>query len=152
MLTRSMSTLRRSVAVGGAVLVLGGLLAGCSDAGADPFDLEVGDCLSEPSRQGVVADGDANLVACSQPHVGEVYDAIALKDGPYPGAEALVRESAKCEATFENFVGKPYGESDLKLTYFHPTQESWERGDRQILCAVEVPTGTVTNTLKGSAR
>lgn len=147
-----MLALRGSVAVGGAVLLLAGLLAGCSDSAADPFDLEVGDCLAEPAREGVVADGDARPIACSQPHVGEVYDAITIKDGAYPGTEALVRESAKCEATFENFVGNPYGESDLRLTYFHPTHESWERGDRQILCVVEVPSGTVTNTLKGSAR
>lgn len=144
--------LRRSVVNAGAALLLGGLLAGCASDAADPFDLEVGDCLAEPAREGLVAEGDTRPVPCSQAHVGEVYDAILLPDGAYPGTEALVRESAKCEATFENFVGKPYGESELKLTYFHPTSESWERGDRQILCAVEVPSGTVTNTLKGSAR
>lgn len=139
-------------AVVGVCLMVGGLLAGCTDEASDPFSLKVGDCLSAAAREGVVERGETPTVACSEPHVVEVYDAIRLQDGPFPGTEALVLKAADCEKTFEAFVGKPYGESDLQLRYFHPTQESWEHGDREILCAVAVPTGTVTNTLKGSAR
>lgn len=144
--------LRGAVAVVGGCLMVAGLLAGCTDEESDPFSLKVGDCLPEAAREGVVGQGDAETVPCSEPHVVEVYDAINVQDGPFPGAEALVLKAADCEKTFEAFVGKPYGESDLELDYFHPTQESWERGDREILCAVSVPSGTVTNTLKGSAR
>lgn len=144
-------TVVRSASVVAAVLVALGL-ASCTQNSGDPFNLKVGMCLPQGAQEGVIAAGDSRTVPCSEPHVGEVYDSITLKDGKYPGDEALVRESAKCETTFQGFVGKAYAESDLKLAYFHPTKESWERGDREILCVVEVPSGTVTNTLKGSAR
>lgn len=144
--------LRSAPVVAASVVVALIGLSGCTRDQGDPFNLEVGMCLPERAENGVIAAGDSRTVPCSQPHVGEVYDSITLPDGDYPGEESLVRASAKCETTFQGFVGKAFAESDLTLAYFHPTKESWERGDREILCVVEVPSGTVTNTLKGSAR
>jgi hypothetical protein len=38
-----------------------------------------------------------------------------------------------CAAEFESFVGLPYEESVLYLTYLTPTREGWSEGDREVV-------------------
>jgi hypothetical protein len=99
----------------------------------------------------------ASLTACTsdqgEPHVGEIYDSVEVAQSEkFPGDAELTRQAGACEKSFEDFIGKPYAESTLKINYFHPTTESWERGDREILCIVENPAGTVVGSLKGTGR
>jgi hypothetical protein len=49
-----------------------------------------------------------------------------------PGCSLFVRES---------FVGVPYLQSELEVTTLEPTDESWELGDRELVCMVQDPTG-----------
>lgn len=134
-----------------AAVIVGAGAAGCSSSTSDPFQLKVGDCLRSADPSGLVEE--TKTMPCDEPHAAEVYDSITVTDAKsYPGKPELERQAGGCAASFKDFVGKAYSDSDLKVTYFHPTEESWKQGDRQILCIVSVPTGTVTGSLKGSIR
>ncbi|MFV0459924.1 MAG: septum formation family protein [Actinomycetales bacterium] len=131
------------------------VLTGCNGQTSDPYQLSVGQCLLNADTTGLVDEVDS--VECSEPHAAEVFASITAQstaDSPdtYPGKDDLERQAGACAARFADFIGKPYEESDLEITYFHPTEDSWDRGDRQILCIVSVPTGTVTGSLEGSTR
>lgn len=150
-----------------AVGVLAGvlLLAGCSGApdtlpspsgtptrsSADPFDIDVGDCVESTTDAGEVTR--IPVVPCSEPHVGEAYAAVRMPGGAdFPGEEAVVESARGCEEPFEQFVGVELLGSQLKVTYFHPTAQSWATGDREILCVVSDPTGPVVGSLRGANR
>ena len=42
--------------------------------------------------------------------------------------------SDACIDAFEAYVGRPYDESDLDITWYFPSRESWEDGDRSLQC------------------
>ncbi len=125
-------------------------LAGCTSTPRDPYQLKVGQCLVKADDSGLVEAVDP--IDCSEPHAAEVFASLTAEGNEYPGRDKLQEQAAGCAPKFEEFIGKPYTQSDLKITYFHPTEESWKQGDRQILCIASVPTGTVTSSLKGSSR
>ena len=76
-----------------------------------------------------------------------------LEGEEFPGDSSLKETAdAFCISEFETFVGAAYTESELSVTYFAPTQDSWDRsGDREVLCWV-VSNEPVTGTLAGAAR
>ena len=149
-----------------AVLFAGLLLAGgCSDGGppaaapdtsttatsADAFAVGVGDCVDATTGSGEVTG--VPVVSCDEPHVGEAYAEVRMTgSGSFPGEDAVVESARGCEAPFERFVGVSLAGSQLQVTYFHPTPESWRMGDREILCIVSDPAGPVVGSLRGAAR
>lgn len=155
------STLRTRIA---AVLMLGGaLLMGCQaepsrdSAGSiaqegdlSVFSFRVGDCFDDTTLE-VVSDVPA--VPCSDPHDNEVFHLFELPDGPWPGDAALEQAySDECLATFETYVGTPYEESELYAFPFTPTIESWEGGDREVVCAVYADGEQLIGSVRGSGR
>jgi hypothetical protein len=73
---------------------------------------------------------------------------MTLPDGDFPGEEAVVEQADEsCTAEFESFVGLPYEESALYLSYLTPSEETWPAGDREVLCTVYDPAGDTTGTL-----
>jgi hypothetical protein len=161
---------RHSAAQVGAVAILVVLLAGCSDLGeqapddqpvrddeglivepndqTDAFALEVGDCLDDDALRGEVQT--VPTVACTEPHDSEIYASHQLELSPYPGNEAIIAQAeALCETSFEVFVGVPYLDSPLDYSFYHPTQQSWVTGDREVLCVIYDPAGPVTGSLEG---
>jgi hypothetical protein len=118
--------------------------------GDDPFDLAVGDCLTEPVGYDVV--DSVEIVDCNEPHYSEVFQSFIIDDGPYPG-DAAVEEMAYewCDEDFADFVGVPYVESALDYEILIPSQETWEdMNDREILCMVYDPAGDTVGTLQGA--
>jgi hypothetical protein len=123
------------------------------DDESNVFNLAVGDCLSALPAGGEVSE--VPTVACSEPHVYEVYFATDLPDSAYPGEPALIGTAdQQCLAAFEPFAGIDYSQSLLFYSYLYPTQESWESaGDRSVLCLVfDSSMTTTTGTLAGAAR
>ena len=90
----------------------------------DVFYLKVGDCLADPLVDGGAEEvSSVQSVPCSEPHSGEVYAALTLPEGEgdYPGGEAVTAQADElCAAEFESFVGLPYDESVLYLSYLYP--------------------------------
>lgn len=139
-------------------------LAGCSDepereeatgelqesGDVDVFDVEVGDCLGGETAEGEISSVEAT--PCSEPHAEEIFAAVTVADGEYPGQEALDVEAEQCLTEFAEFVGMAYDESVLEINYMTPTEESWAEGDREILCTIYDPDGQTTGTLSGANR
>lgn len=116
----------------------------------DVFDLEVGDCLGEETGEGEIESLEA--APCSEPHSEEIFAALTVPDGDYPGQEALDAEAEGCLEEFAEFVGMPYEESVLEINYMTPTEESWSMGDRELLCTVYDPDADTTGTLQDANR
>ena len=64
--------------------------------------------------------------------------------------ESIVQD--QCVGEFESFVGLSYDQSALEITWLEPTPESWERGDRELVCMITDPAGQTTGSLEGANR
>ena len=74
---------------------------------ADVFSIKVGDCLNDATASGTVTT--APIVPCSKPHDSEAYKSILMKDGDFPGEEAVKTQADQgCADAFPDFVGIPY--------------------------------------------
>ena len=121
-----------------------------SAEGADIFAIQVGDCAGDLTEGEVQA---LDVIPCADPHGSEAYASFQIDDGDFPGAEAIEAQGTEdCGAAFEEFIGLPYEESALLVTWLTPTTESWDGGDREILCFVYDETAETTGTLEDSNR
>ena len=136
----------------GGIVVAGGI-AGWYDEERDVNDLEVGDCVE--------LDTDAlelsalPLVECDEPHQGEVFlvDELFERGGEFPGTESISRriEDTCGGDAFEDYVGVPYLESQYELYYAAPSPQTWDAGDRTVVCFVIRPDGgTLDESVEGS--
>lgn len=102
------------------------------------FDLRPGDCLyPDDSTVGEVEKVQA--VPCDEPHTQEVFAVPEFPDerGVYPGEAALQQfADAACLEAFEAYTGTDYLDSDYFFTYLHPSVDSWNDDDRQIICVI----------------
>lgn len=135
------------------ILLLLVALAGCSGLAdiADTIDdsvngnmdeLVVGVCFDD---EAAMLEGDEEAlissvpqVDCSESHDNEVYHtATSSYATDYPGFEAFASEADQiCFDQFEAFTGEDYSTSDLDFGWFIPSDESFEQGDREIVCFV----------------
>jgi len=159
--------------VAGAALVSAALLAltGCSliggasdperdDSGdivapsddADVFTLRVGDCMASTDQATEVQTVPTR--PCNEAHDSEIFASTMLPDGDFPGDDAVTATADDfCYGQFQVFVGMAYEQSVLELSYFMPSQESWDgMADREVLCILVDPAGGVTGTMKGANR
>jgi hypothetical protein len=117
----------------------------------DPFDVTVGDCIDESTGEGELTT--VPVVDCAAPHLGEAYASVRMTGGAtFPGLDAVAEAAQGCGEPFQEFVGRPLAGSTLRVTYLHPTEQSWQAGDREILCVVSDPAGPVTGSLEGATR
>ena len=148
-------------AVGFWVLVLGGLVAYglATDAERDEsgqvsdggrvtiIDLRVGDCVPDEMDAGEHLTMD--VVPCSEPHHGEVFATFDL-DGEYTNQPEIDRLSdAGCLDRFEDYIGVPPRQSELRVQVFRPTSERSFDHDPGVVCLV-FARGPVTESLEGS--
>jgi hypothetical protein len=120
-----------AVAMTGCSLITEALNGGESDV----FTLKVGDCLNDEGVTGDIAT--VPIVDCTEPHDSEIFASIQMDDGDYPGeSEAVTFADEQCYDEFEDFVGLSFDESIYTYSTFYPTQQSWDVGDREILCSI----------------
>lgn len=113
--------------------------------------LKVGDCLADDPDTEEVSDVD--VVPCTQPHESEVYAAMDIDAGEYPGQEAVETMAQDfCLAEFQPYIGTEYADSLVDIGYLTPTSYSWTLGnDREILCtAYRVDGEKLTSTVRNS--
>ncbi|MGV8884192.1 MAG: septum formation family protein [Microbacteriaceae bacterium] len=128
-----------------ALLVVG--LAGCSligdavgkvvdvDGDTSAFDVSVGDCVNDAEATDAEEVANVTIVKCTVEHDYEAYKSIVIPEGAFPGSSEIETTAGDgCQAAFDGFVGTPYDESTLDFTYLAPTSQSWDEGDREILC------------------
>jgi hypothetical protein len=108
-----------------------------SFVGAD--EVEVGDCIAEIPQGARVET--VETVDCRQPHAGEVYAQLAVPDADFPGEDAIVEKYAsRCEPELASYSPAAAQDMSISHVYLHPTEETWERGDRAVHCiAVTLP-------------
>ena len=124
----------RTLALASSVAALSMTLSACSLLGGNTsaFKVEVGQCVQLPDGSTI---SRVEVVECTAEHDGEVYHIEKLTDGERPSDSALNdRMTEVCTATFEGYVGAAYEDSDLRITTMFPTEASWKRGDRDIVC------------------
>lgn len=117
------------------------VLASCSLGSSESvFELEPGDCFDDLFEDGEYVEESDSLpmVDCSEPHDNEAYAAFEVSGDEYPGLLALDDEAfAGCVPLFEDYVGSPYeGTTRLQIMWLAPTSESWDDGDRKIVCVL----------------
>nr|WP_246401681.1 septum formation family protein [Jiangella mangrovi] len=118
---------------------------------ADVFDVRVGDCLGDFADSEQVTD--VAVVPCTDEHAQEVYATAQVPDGELPSDDDLQTQAVEtCTTEFQTFVGLAYEESALDFTWLQPTAESWDQGDRELVCLVYDPAGPVTGSLRGANR
>ncbi|PKQ27137.1 MAG: hypothetical protein CVT64_01430 [Actinobacteria bacterium HGW-Actinobacteria-4] len=98
----------------------------------------VGDCLQSSDLESSVAQ--FSVVECDTSHDAEVFALVDLAHSGEFDATTIIDESnAACLARFESYVGIDYNESVLLIRPVHPTQITWDAGDRQTVCVVTSP-------------
>lgn len=119
---------------------------------ADAFAIRVGDCLESMEWSDELTT--VPVIPCAEAHESEVYAAVDLADGDFPGADAVADQAEEyCYGEFEGFIGVAWEQSGLEYGYLSPTQESWERAnDREVLCVVWDPESLTSGSLAGAAR
>ena len=117
-----------------AIIVYGvtyGLTTDREIVGAD--EVEVGDCIAEIPQEARVET--VETVDCQQPHAGEVYAQLTVRDRDFPGEDAIVeRYASKCEPELARYSPPAAQDMSIALVYLHPTEETWKRGDRAVHC------------------
>lgn len=110
--------------------------------------IAVGDCLDDPQAEQIV---QVKTVPCTDPHDYEAYAEGKLAEGDYP-ADLDDQAADICLGAFEGYVGTAFDDSELDVTYFTPTPESWGIGDRIVTCLLIDPAGRTAGSLKASGR
>jgi hypothetical protein len=112
-----------------------------------------GQLLNQTPRDASGTPTAAPIVPCSQPHDSEAYRSVKMTDGAFPGANAVTAQAnGSCADAFPDFIGIAYDDSDLSISYYYPTKDSWANGDREIMCTVYNDGVKTTGTLKGAKR
>lgn len=118
----------------------------------DVLDMRLGDCLYSPTGDGGTVSS-LSVVPCDTPHEDEVYYVFALEDGPFPGDDMDDIVWDVCTAEFERFIDIDWNKSDLEWWPLVPTQQSWNGGDRDVLCMAYALSGElITGSLAGAQR
>ena len=100
----------------------------------------VGMCIYRPPALLGQADLDRRFfeVDCSLPHQAEMFHRFDLQGqpgAPYPGESATIAQADPvCKLTFAAYVGVPWESSRLDYAYFYPSVETWNQGDRSVVC------------------
>ena len=118
-------------------------------------DLETGQCF-DPIEDSRVDELAVWVLDCELPHTHEVYDVVTYEGegaGPgtsYPGV-ATVQDWAEqtCFDRFEDFVGVRWTMSELDIEVWWPSEDSWARADRSVICTVMSDSG---DQLSGTRR
>jgi hypothetical protein len=115
----------------------------------DVFAIGVGDCLTDStSTEGEVSD--VETIGCDQPHTYEVYHSYIIDTADFPDSTEMDSISQEqCNSAFATFIGLPYEQSKYYFRSLTPTAESWDAGDREILCMVYDEGGETTGSLEG---
>lgn len=107
--------------------------------------LSVGACIQVPPTTSAYS---LETVSCSRPHQAEVIALPTVAGADFPEATQLEADARReCELAFRSYVGIPAEDSALDLLWLAPSRESWERGDRQIVC---IAAANGQQTLSGS--
>jgi hypothetical protein len=115
------------------IAVVAVAIAATACSGTSVFELDVGDCFDDPSNFEEVTN--VGVVECTETHDNEVYANLTVPSGSFPGINAMQENADEmCHGDFNTYVGMAWEESELDYGWLHPTEESWDDGDRIVTC------------------
>jgi hypothetical protein len=135
-----------------ALLAVLPLLSACT---GNVFELSVGDCYLAPDDPEEITD--VEVVDCDEPHDHEVFHTFELPDGDLPDDEELVAtiEQECTGEAFTSYVGSEYATSEIFLSPLTPSEETWDAGDREVVCTGVLEPGSgeqLTGSFEASGR
>jgi hypothetical protein len=102
--------------------------------------LEIGDCFDVPSSaisEEPVEVASVGAIPCTDAHDNQVAAKFNLTGSDWPGVETVQMDSALgCVDRFEGITGEAYETSALDIFPIYPTEQSWEAGDREVICSL----------------
>jgi Septum formation len=162
-----MSDRKTTIASAALIIAVGAALSGCSIVGnvldqvtggstiddSSVFSIKVGDCFTEPDTDSDGMVSEIEAIECALAHDDEAYASVLMSDAEFPGDAATQAQAEDaCLPRFLDFVGATSNyEGSLYYSFFYPSTESWDGGDREILCYAYDEDGTTTGSLKDSA-
>ena len=142
---------------GAAVLGVLAALSGCGLLGGDKtdvFSLKVGDC-GDVASFGGSSVSEVKLVACTEPHNGEVIYLFDMPDGAFDEDAIWDAVKDQCIKAMDSYVGPNWDEVGLEPGGLFPSEGSWNNmHDREIVCYAQTQSGQneLTDTVKGLGR
>ena len=132
------------------IAVIAVALGAAACSGTSVFELSVGDCFDDPSNFEEVTS--VEVVECTEPHDNEVYANLTVPNSSFPGIQAMQTQADDlCHDDFGDFVGTPWEDSLLDYGWLHPTEESWDDGDRVVTCFLyDADFQKLTRSMEGS--
>jgi Domain of unknown function (DUF4190)/Septum formation len=108
-------------------------------------DIKVGDCFADLPTGNRIAS--VNTVSCDRPHVAEVAGVVTIPDGPFPGDSGFSAYGKQCKESLAAYSATALLDPDIDLAVMKPTQDSWQHGDRAMVCVA-----TFANKRTGSIK
>ncbi len=142
-----------------AVMLLGGVFVplawwqggaigrGASEDATQPSALQVGKCFNAESGATLTGIGP---VGCDTRHEYEVIGLGRITAATFDSGALAAEADAICISAFEAYVGHSLAVSSLDATHITPSAESWDRGDRGVVCLVADPAGPTTGSVAAS--
>lgn len=131
-----------ALSLGGAVIlgVIGVFAATILEPGEerDPLDLVVGDCVTDKGLAGEDPEDvpSVQVIACEDPHFGQVFYVSSLTEYPYPGeSEVISRVDKACSAETDR-VSLEASDPEGYLNFLFPSKDMWLEGDKRFMCLV----------------
>ncbi|MDT0346546.1 septum formation family protein [Streptomyces litchfieldiae] len=123
------------------------------------FDIEVGDCFDSGTGLDSFDEGGEEMTVtglpCDEPHEAEAFGIAQVEgyDG-FPGEDEMFTvANQECDALVQGYVLDTWTlPLDVQLFYYYPSAETWDLGDREILCFFgQVGGSDLTTSLRGDA-
>ncbi|MBA9006874.1 septum formation family protein [Thermomonospora cellulosilytica] len=106
------------------------------------MELKVGDCFSSDHRKATIT---TVLTDCSEPHTGQVTALPELENGLYPGDDVVERLAGDaCDAATPKRLRES---SELMHWRKPPSKESWNAGERTVICYITADGGELKRSL-----
>lgn len=78
------------------------------------------------------------LVACTEPHDGQVYAVLPLDFEDWPGTDAVSEKAETlCQQSQGSLTEAVYDAEDVYPSWFVPLEESWDLEEKTVQCVVE---------------
>lgn len=125
-----------------------------TEAGTESFEnARVGDCLTDLSALSTTESTTVrslNVAPCGQPHQGQIVVIFDMPGGPYPGQDTVFEDaSTQCSQRVPSETASAGVAQSLDFALIYPLADSWQRGDRQVICVMGKTGGTMTESLPG---
>jgi hypothetical protein len=72
--------------------------------------------------------------------VAEVAGVLTIPDVPFLGESGFDAYTSKCKDSLSSYSDTALLDPDIDLAVMPPTQESWQRGDRAMVCVATFTT------------